>query len=777
MIGETISRYRILAHLGSGAMGDVYRAEDLRLGRPVALKLIRAAGDAEEASRRLLAEARAASALTHPNIAVVYEVDEVAGEAGRVGFIAMEFVSGSTLAQRAAREPLPLDTILAVARQVAGALADAHAHGLVHRDIKPSNVMLTDSGLVKVLDFGLARTSAAVDADAPTRTADAIASAADVAGTLPYMSPEQALGRPLDGRSDMFSLGVVVYELAARRRPFDGENAVQIIDAVLHRETPPFPAGDDPRLPALEHVVRRMLEKEPADRYEDLRAVDVALSAVQRGEAPAASSRGGPPILAVADFLNISANAEDDWLGTGISETVTADLRGFEGVAVVPRGRVHELLRTLDGGDDLDDARLIRAGRELGARWVLAGSFQRAGEAVRVTASLRETSSGQVARTIKVDGRMAEIFVVQDRLVRELADGIRAVTRPQEGIRETGIVGAYEAFSKGVINLRTETYESLDRAVLLFERAVELDPRHARAYLELGVTYATKADYLGMNGLRSRAVASLRRAIDLQPDLVRAWERLGTTLIAMGDEPAGFDAISRALELAPADAGAISAMARALFIGRAQFAEAASWYERALTENPKAGWYELQLAHCAALLRDFARGEKAARRAIALQQAFLSGREGIQIVGASMRLGHIEALQGRHAEAFSHFTQELDALAGVEHALRSRIIVELNMRLGAAALALGQVRKAQAVLEVAIDAFDQRVRLGADEPFTRYYAAAAHALTGDTDTAMAFLERAAEELRAFTLARARIEPEFEGLHRDARFRRLIEGAP
>jgi serine/threonine protein kinase len=281
--------------------------------------------------------------------------------------------------------------------------------------------MLTDSGVVKVLDFGLARSSAAVDPEAPTRTADSLG--ADVAGTLPYMSPEQALGRPLDGRSDMFSLGVVLYELVAGRRPFDGENAVQVIDAVLHHVPPPLPAGNDARLPALEQVVRRMLEKDPADRYEDLRAVDVALSAVQRGEAPAGASRIGFPILAVADFLNISGNAEDDWLGTGISETVTADLRGFEGIAVVPRARVHELLRTLDHGDAPDEARLVRAGRELGARWILSGSFQRVGDAVRVTASLLDTASSQIARTVKVDGRLPEIFALQDRLVGDLADG------------------------------------------------------------------------------------------------------------------------------------------------------------------------------------------------------------------------------------------------------------------------------------------------------------------------------------------------------------------
>jgi TolB-like protein len=575
----------------------------------------------------------------------------------------------------------------------------------------------------------------------------------------------------------MFSLGVVLYELLARRRPFEGENGVQVLEALLHRDPPPLGARlDDPRLPAIEHVVRRMLDKNPARRYPDLRAARLALAAAQRGEAPS-GDEGAPPVLAVTDFRNITANVEDDWLGTGISETVSADLMRLEGVTVVPRGRVYALARTLEqqaGEAAPSETVWLRAGRELGARWVLIGSFQRAGDAVRVTASLLDVTTGQPVSTVKVDGGLQEIFALQDRLVRDLADGLRTVTRPAAAPQETGIVGAYEAFSRGVVNLRAETYESLDRAVLLFERAVDLDPRYARAHLELGVAYATKADYSAMGELRARAVASLRRVLELEPNAVRAWRELGSVLIAMGHEAEGFDALHRALDIDPADSGALGAMARALFTGRAQFAEAASWYERALSENPKAGWYALQLSHCAALLREFPRGEAAARRAIALQEAFLSGQEGVVIVGGYMRLGHLDALQGRHAEAVERFLREVEFLTTVDHALRSRIIVELNVRLGAAHLALGQTRKGQALLDLAIEAFDRRVRLGADEPFTRYYAAAAHALKGDADKAIAFLERAAAVRRAFTLARARIEPEFEALRRDSRFQQLVE---
>lgn len=757
-------------------MGDVYRAEDQRLRRTVALKVVRAVRDPEETSRRLLAEARAGSAFTHPNIAVVYEVDEVEHNGATLSFIAMEFVAGRTLADLAAQGPLPLDTILDVGRQVADALVAAHAQGLVHQDIKPSNVMVTENGLVKVLDFGVARWSAAKVDTTSTRTADPLRGAA--AGTLSYMSPEQTTGRPLDGRSDMFSLGVVLYELLAGHRLFEGSNAAQVLEALLQRETPPLHARlDDSRVPAVERVVRRMLEKNPLSRFDDLRAVGLALAAAQRGDIFNGSrAETASPILAVTDFRNISANAEDDWLGTGISETVTADLAGFEGVTVVPRGRVSELARTLERqGGSQSEAVWIRVGRELGARWVLTGSFQRVADAVRVTAHLLDTATAHSERTIKVDGRMLEIFALQDRLVRDLAHLLRAAMRSTGAATlETGVVGAYEAFSKGVINLRAESYESLDRAVMLFERAVDLDAGYARAHLELGVAYATKADYLAMGELRAQAVTSLRRALELQPDSARAWRELGSVLMTMGQESDGFEALRRALVIDPADAGALAAMARALFIGRAQFEEAASWYERALAANPKGGWYALQLSHCAALLRDFVRGEAAARRAIELQQAFLSGQEGVLIVGASMRLGHIHALQGRGADAIGAYMQELEFLNAIDHALRNRVIVELNVRLGAAHLSLGETRKGQALLDLAIEAFDRRVRLGADEPFTRYYAAAAHALKGDADTAIAFLERAAAERRAFTLERARIEPEFAVLRKDLRLQRLLQ---
>jgi serine/threonine protein kinase/tetratricopeptide (TPR) repeat protein len=780
--GTRLGPYQVLDSLGAGGMGEVYRAEDLRLRRIVALKTLRSdpAGGGE--ADRLLAEARAASALNHPGIAVVYEVGEAQHDGRRIGYIAMEYVEGETAGALIGRDPFDLDRILDVAAQIADALVDAHRRGLVHRDLKPSNVMVTPAGRVKVLDFGVAFRPPGRPAgpEEPTRTADALNGPTGFVGTLPYVAPEQATGREVDGRADIFSLGVMLFELVSGTRPFGGENAAQQLESILRADVPPFPApAKDPRLPELERLVRRMLARDPGERISSLGEVLEALATIRRGGHlddvdPAPDTR----MVAVAEFMNISGSPEDDWLGAGISETLTADLGDLQGVSVISRERMSEMLRTLaQQTGERGDRLFLRAGRELRARWLVSGGFQRSNDVVRVTASLVEMATGRLVRTARVDGSLEAIFDLQDRLVRELAAALRAAAAPGTGTPpETAVVEAYEAFSRGLLNRSTETFEGLDRAVWLFERAVSLDPAYARAHTELGAAWATKADYLSMPELRRRAVTSLRRAVELQPSSARGWRELGSVLLAMGQPAEGMAAIRRALAIEPDDDAAYGAMGRALFIEYARFRDAVEWFSRALDRNAKGGWYALQLAHCFALLRDFEAGSHAAARAVALQEDFLSGREGLFIAGSYIRAGHLAALQDRHDEARAFFEREVDFLMRTDHPLRRRILVELNARLGAAYLRLGDAHKAQAVLEIALEGFERRVRLGADDPFTRYYAAAAHALRGDAEAALALLERALVEQPAFTAARARIEPEFDGLRSDGRFQRLVEGA-
>ncbi len=780
MIGQTLSHYQVLERLGGGGMGEVYLAEDLRLHRRVALKMLRGCEEQDvEARARLLREARVASALNHPGIAVIYEVDELPLPEGARPFIAMELVAGRSLAEVAREGTLPVEEAVRIVREVAEALAEAHARGVVHRDVKPSNIMIGEQGRVKVLDFGLAQYQPLTDDHA--RTWSRPGTDAGLMGTVAYMSPEQARGRPVDARSDMFSLGAVFYELLAGHPPFQGESAVEVLEAVLRDAPPPIARPTVELAPGVLAVLHRMMAKDPQERHASARDLLRELDGL--GQAPPPGPASANPGVAVLAFINVTGAREDDWIGTGIAETVASDLRALPGLTVLARERVQEVARDLAGkGREADEALAVAVGRELRARWVVCGAYQRHGEQVRVTARLVEVANGAAAATVKLDGRMAEIFALQDRVVGELTSTLRLPQAPAaDEEKETHVVEAYEAYTRGLLNLRAEghqhapSHETLDRAILFFEKAVALDPGYAKAHLHLGTAWDVKATYLVAPELHERAMVSFRRALALRPGMAKAWRELGACLVSLGREDEGLDAIQRALLLDPDDAAIHSALGRAFFIGKARFAEAAASYERALALNPRAGWSALQLAHCCALLRDFERGEAAARRAADLQEELLSGQEGIIIVGGHVRSGHLAALQGRYEAALAHFEREHRFLANVDHALGARIAIELQQRIGGACLRLGRDAEGRAALQAALAAFEDRVRFGADEPFTRYYAAGAHALLGDSERALACLEAAASVRRAYTVARARIEPEFETLRGHPRYQALVGG--
>ncbi len=782
MIGTTVQHYRIGERLGAGGMGEVYRAEDIRLGRPVALKFLPHGLKSDPESRaRLLNEARAASLLRSPNIAVTYDIGEDAG----TDFIVMEYVDGELLSSVVAKGPLPVREAVEAGIQVADALDEAHSRGIVHRDIKSANLMRTARGLVKVLDFGLAKflPNRGSDVTQPQMTV-----AGMVVGTVSYMAPEQALGRNIDHRADLFSLGVVLFELVTGRMPFEGATPTEIIDRILHDVPPPVSRFTTGVPPSLDRVVSRALEKDPLFRYQTARALQADLRQVADeidGAPRAASSRalaaaGGGPVansVAVMTFANITREPADDWIGTGIAETVSSDLKNIHGLTIIGRARVYDALRNLSTDAHLNDSLAIDIGRRLGATWVVVGGFQKIGGMVRITANFVDVASGAVRRTVKVDGAIDEIFALQDKIVYDLSQGLNVALRGTEIAdierHETQSVEAYRSYARGMMNLRQATRDSIDRAIAAFEDATAHDPEYALAWAALGGAYGLKGNFLSLPDMVHKALDIERRALTIDPELADAHVWLGSALLVLERIDEAMAAFREAVRLEPDNGQAYQGLARALWVGKGDFAAAIPVFERAIRLNPDAGYSYLQLALLLTWERQFDRAEEVCRRAIDLQEQFISGNMGLQIVGAHSRLGYVHYLRGRYADAHTEYDRELVFIGSSDHALRERTLIELNVKIGATYFREGASADAERHFARALKAFEARVGTGADDPFTRYYIACLHALRGDPARAIESLERAAAQLPALTAARARRDVDLESLRGNERFDHLV----
>lgn len=822
MTGTRVQHYQVGPLLGTGGMGAVYRAEDLRLGRQVALKFLAAPEADAEQRARLVREARATSILGSPHVAAIYDIGE---HEGRV-FIVMEYVDGESLAARIARGPLGVRDAVDIAAQIADALDEAHERGIVHRDVKSANVMIDTRGRVKVLDFGLARFLPA-GAD-PLRPALAAPPAFEtlagtVLGTVSYMSPEQALGRPADRRSDLFSTGVVLYEMLAGRLPFEGAAVLEVVGRILHHEPPALARFTYEVPPALEHIVLKALAKDPDFRYQSARELYIDLRAVRRaldaprpspavmGDAgtprpgaagatprPAASGSrtGADPesaagaasvpaarILAVMPFSNITREPADEWIGPGIAETVTADLQAVPGLAVVGRARMYDAVRNLSSGalGEFEERLGIEIGRRLGATWIVGGGYQRMGDRIRITAELLDVATGHLRRTVKVDGRIEEIFALQDRIVYELSQGLNLALGPAEmagiGRDETTSIEAYEAYARGLMNLRMATRESLDHALARFERATSLDPGYARAWAALGQAHTLKGEFLGMPELVLKAVEVLRRAIELDATLAHAHATLGQACLLLGRYDEALAAIREAIRLDPANASAHAALARAHWLGKGEIDDGIAALERAAELNPDGGYTFLQLALLYALTRRYDEAEAAARKAVDLQEQYLSGAEGLQIVGAHLRLGYVFYRRGQYREAIREYERELAFLGSGDHALRERTLIETELKLSAAYWRLGDQAAADRFFERAMRAVRSRQARGADDPATTYYVAAAHGLRGDAAKAVRFLEASFARLRSLNRVRAGLDPDFDPVRGDPGFQALVPSDP